>query len=215
MQVGILGGTGPAGRGLAVRAARAGHEVLLGSRDPARAAEVAASLEAAAGAGIRGVGNEDAAAAELVVAATPYHALVATCRPLREPLADKVVVSMANALVKERGEMVALVHARGSMAAALQAALPRSRVTAAFHHLPASMMEDPHSGLEADVLVCGDDAEARAVTATLVDSLDGLHAVDAGSLAQAGAIEAFTAVCITVNIRHKVHSTVRLGGLDR
>ncbi|HLK44338.1 MAG TPA: hypothetical protein VKT18_00055, partial [Acidimicrobiales bacterium] len=78
---------------------------------------------------------------------------------------------------------------------------------------PAASMEDLGSGLVADVLVCGDDPAARRTTCELVDSLDGLRAVEVGSLAQAGAIEAFTAVCITVNIRHKVHSTLRLGGL--
>lgn len=211
MQVGIIGGTGPAGRGVAVRAALAGHEVLLGSREHDRAVEVVASL--AVPRGITGCANDVAATAELVVVATPWDALLATVRPLREALSAKVVVSMANALVRQRGEMAAVIPSRGSMAAELQAALPDARVTGAFHHLPASLMEDPASGLVADVLVCGDDASARAATCALVDSLDGLRAVDAGSLSQAGPIEAFTAVCITVNIRHKVHSTLRLGGL--
>lgn len=151
--------------------------------------------------------------ADLVVAATPWDALIATMRPFADALVDKVVISMANALVRERGEMVAILPARGSMAAALQAALPRSKVTAAFHHLPAALMEDPESDLEADVLVCGDDKDARARTCEFVDTMAGLRAVEAGSLAQAGPMEAFTAVCITVNIRHKVHSTLRLGGL--
>ena len=99
------------------------------------------------------------------------------------------------------------------MAAQLQAAIPAARVTGALHHLPASKMEDVDSGLRADVLVCGDDAAAREVTCRFVDSIDGLRAVEVGSLAQAGAIEAFTAVCATINIRHKVHSTLLLGGL--
>lgn len=213
MQIGIVGGTGPAGRGVAVRAALAGHEVLLGSRDAQRAADVVGALHAGATGRIRGVANEDAALAELVVAATPWDAIVATMRPLAASLEGKVVVSMANALARVRGEMTALIPGRGSMAAELQAALPRSRVTGAFHHLPASLMEDPDSGLVADVLVCGDDAAARAATCEFVDSLEGLRAIDAGSLAQAGPIESFTAVCITVNIRHKVHSSLRLGGL--
>ncbi len=213
MRLGIIGGTGPAGRGLAVRAGRAGHDVLVGSRDAQRARDVVAELPGAPIPGVEGCANEDAAGAELVVAATPWDALIATMRPLAASLEDKVVVSMANALVRIRGEMNALLPGRGSMAAELQAALPRSRVTGAFHHLPAALMEDPASGLVADVLVCGDHADARAATCALVDSLEGLRAVDAGSLAQAGPIEAFTAVCITVNIRHKVHSTLRLGGL--
>ncbi|HEY8081861.1 MAG TPA: NADPH-dependent F420 reductase, partial [Acidimicrobiales bacterium] len=157
--------------------------------------------------------NEDAALAELVVVATPWDALVATVRPLATQLRDKTVLSMANALVKEGREMVAVYPARGSMAGQLQAALPDSRVTAALHHLPAAMMEDLDSGLEADVLVCGDDPAAREETCRFIDTIEGLRAVEVGSLSQAGPIEAFTAVCITVNIRHKAHTTLRLGGL--
>jgi NADPH-dependent F420 reductase len=213
MHVGILGGTGPAGRGLAVRAASAGHEVVLGSRDAGRAAEVASALSAASGLAIGGVANEDAAAAELVVVATPWDAVTATLRPLAASLDGRVVVSMVNALVKQGREMLAVMPPRGSMAAEVQAAAPGARVTAALHHLPASSMENLESGLQADVLVCGDDAEARTTTCAFVDSMPGLRAVEVGSLAQAGAIEAFTAPCITVNIRHKVHSTVLLGGL--
>lgn len=213
MRVGIIGGTGPAGRGVAVRAARAGHEVLVGSRDADRARQVVGSLEGAPVPRITGCANDVAATAELIIAATPWDAAVATAVSLRPQLEGKVVVSMANALVRVRGEMVALIPARGSMAAELQAALPAASVTGAFHHLPAALMEDLDSGLVADVLVCGDDRTARSRTCEFVDSLEGLRAVDVGSLAQAGAIEAFTAVCITVNIRHKVHSTVRLGGL--
>jgi predicted dinucleotide-binding enzyme len=86
-------------------------------------------------------------------------------------------------------------------------------VAAAFHHLPASEMENLESGLEADVLVCSDHPEASRLTCELIDQMDGLRALNAGSLNQAAAIEAFTAVCITLNIRHKVHSTLRMAGI--
>jgi hypothetical protein len=213
VQVGILGGTGPAGRGLAIRAAQAGHDVRLGSRDGERAASVARALGGDLGYELHGCSNEEAALAELVVVATPWDAVVATVHPLAAALDGKVVISMANALAKQGRELLALLPPRGSMAAQLQAAIPAARVTGALHHLPASKMEDVDSGLRADVLVCGDDAAAREVTCRFVDSIDGLRAVEVGSLAQAGAIEAFTAVCATINIRHKVHSTLLLGGL--
>ncbi|HEY5246089.1 MAG TPA: NADPH-dependent F420 reductase, partial [Acidimicrobiales bacterium] len=154
-----------------------------------------------------------AAAADLVVVATPWDGAVATVRALAEPLAGKVVVSMVNALVKEGREMLALVPPRGSMAAAVQAALPGSRVAASFHHLPASEMENLDSGLLADVLVCADDDGAREATLELVERIEGLRPLDAGSLNQAAAVEAFTAVCITLNIRHRVHSTLKLAGI--
>ena len=102
---------------------------------------------------------------------------------------------------------------RGSVAASIQAALPESLVSAAFHHLPASELEKLDTPLRADVLVCSDHGEATADTLALVHRIEGLRGVDAGDLAQAAPIEAFTAVLITVNIRHKVHATVQLSGL--
>jgi NADPH-dependent F420 reductase len=137
---------------------------------------------------------------------------VATVKPLAGALAGKVVVSMANALVKEGREFLALMPPRGSVAATLQAVLPRSLVSASFHHLPASEMEKLATPMAADVLVCSDHPEASEATVALVDRIEGLRGIDAGSLSQAAAIEAFTAVLITVNIRHKVHAAVQLSG---
>jgi len=215
MRIGILGGTGPAGRGLAVRLAVAGDQIVLGSRDADRAADVAAGLVAAwpdHTLAITGASNEDCAAADLVVMATPWDGAVATVKPLAGALAGKVVVSMANALVKEGREFLALMPPRGSVAATLQAVLPKSLVSASFHHLPASEMEKLDVAMAADVLVCSDHPEASEATVALVDRIAGLRGVDAGSLSQAAAIEAFTAVLITVNIRHKVHAAVQLAG---
>lgn len=216
MHVGILGGTGPAGRGVGVRLAEAGIEVTIGSRDAERAVGVVAELLERwpeRDLPVTGADNAGAAAADLVVVATPWDSCIPTVRSLRDALAGKVVVSMANALQKEGREMLALVPPRGSVAAAVQAALPDSRVAAAFHHLPASEMENLESGLEADVLVCSDHPEGTAATVDLVERMRGLRPLDAGSLNQAAAIEAFTAVCITLNIRHKAHSTLRLAGI--
>jgi NADPH-dependent F420 reductase len=215
MGVGIFGGTGPAGRGLAVRLAAVGEHVVIGSRDAARAEEVAGKLvEAWPGhqLAITGASNEETASSDLVVVATPWDSAIATLRPLASALEGKVVVSMANALAKEGREFLALVPPRGSVAASIQAALPKSLVSASFHHLPASEMERLTTPLVADVLVCSDHAEASDATVALVDRIEGLRGVDAGSLSQAAPIEAFTAVLITVNIRHKVHAAVQLAG---
>jgi 8-hydroxy-5-deazaflavin:NADPH oxidoreductase len=217
MDVGILGGTGPAGRGLALRLAAAGVAVGIGSRDAARAADVAAEAVAKwpgrlPGA-VTGVDNAGVAAAPLVVLATPWEAASATVRSVADALAGKVVISMANALAKEGREMLALVPPRGSVALAVQAAAPRARVAAAFHHLPAAEMADLDSGLIADVLVCSDDPDATSDTMALVERIEGLRPLDAGSLSQAAAIEAFTAVCITLNIRYRAHSTLKLAGI--
>ena len=216
MDIGIIGGTGPAGRGLALRAAMVGMSVVIGSRQAERASEVAADVASRAGAGagvITGAANEDVCGADLVVVATPWEGTIATVSPLAEALSGRVVVSMVNALVKEGRSFLALVPPRGSMAGAVQAALPSSLVSAAFHHLPASQMERPEAAVEADVLVCSDHPAATAATIALVDRIGGLRGVDAGDLAQAAAIEAFTAVLITVNIRNRAHAAVRLTGM--
>jgi 8-hydroxy-5-deazaflavin:NADPH oxidoreductase len=213
--VGILGGAGPAGRGLAARLATAGYDVVLGSRDPDRAASVAAEVVHRGSGTISSGTNEVAATASIVIVATPWEAAVSTVTPLRDALQGKVVISMVNALAKQARELVPLFPPRGSMAAEIAAALPDSFVTGAFHHLPAADMENLDSGLEADVLIVGDHAPARAATMALTDAMDGLTSVEVGSLALSGAIEAFTGVCISVNIRHRAHTTVRLEGLRR
>jgi NADPH-dependent F420 reductase len=215
MRVGILGGTGPAGRGLAVRLGAVGEEVVIGSRDAERARAVAEGLVAAWPdrlSAVEGASNDVAAAAELVVVATPWDSAVATVTALAPELEGKVVVSMANALVRQGREFLALVPPRGSVAASIQAALPRSLVSASFHHLPASEMENLDTPVVADVLVCSDHPEASSATVDLVDRIDGLRGIDAGRLDQAAPIEAFTAVLITINIRHKVHAAVQLVG---
>jgi 8-hydroxy-5-deazaflavin:NADPH oxidoreductase len=216
MRVGILGGTGPAGRGLATRLAAVGTGVVIGSRDAERAAAIVAEVRdrwPEQRLDLVGAHNAEAAAAEIVVVATPWDSAVATLRPLAPTLAGKVVVSMANALVREGKEMLALIPPRGSVAAAVQWALPESLVAAAFHHLPAGQLADLEAPLAADVLVCSDHDAATTATAALVEAIDGLRALDAGSLNQAAAIEAFTAVCVTLNLRHRAHSVLRLSGI--
>ncbi len=211
--VGVLGGTGPAGRGVAIRLASAGYDVILGSRDELRAGVTAAALVPRGPGVVRGATNEVAADCDLVIVATPYDSAVATVKALKSALAGKIVISMVNALAKEGREMVPLYPARGSMAAQLAFALPESTIVGAFHHLPASDMEDLDSDLDADVVIFSDDAPARDVVAALVNEMPGLRAIIAGSMSLASAIEAFTAVCISVNIRHKAHSYVKLAGL--
>lgn len=211
--VGILGGTGPAGRGVAVRMASCGYDVVLGSRDKDRAQATAEGLGPRGSGTVRGATNDEAAGCDLVVVATPWDSAVATVSALRTQLAGKTVISMVNALSREGRELVPIYPPRGSMAAHIAFALPESVVVGAFHHLPAAMMEDLDSGLDADVVIFADDDTARQAVADLVDGMAGLHAVVAGSMSLAGAVEAFTAVCISINIRHKAHSYVKLAGL--
>jgi NADPH-dependent F420 reductase len=211
--VGVLGGTGPAGRGVAIRLASAGYDVLLGSRDEVRAGVIAGELVPRGSGVVRGATNEAAADCALVIVATPYDSAVATVKALKSALAGKVVISMVNALAREGKEVVPLFPSRGSMAAQLAFALPESTVVGAFHHLPASEMENLDSDLDADVVIFSDDPAARETVAEVVNAMPGLRAVIAGSMSLASAVESFTAVCISINIRHKAHSYVKLAGL--
>ena len=217
VRVGILGGTGPLGRGLGVRLAAVGVDVVIGSRDAGRAEAAAAELRRAWPSkhlSVGGAGNEEAAGSDLVVLATQWDAAVTTARILEPHLRAKVVVSVANALVRQGRELHALVPARGSLAASVQAVLPGSLVAGAGHHLPAEPLADLDEDLEADVLVCADTPAAKQPAMDLFALIPGLRPLDAGSLASAGAIEAFTAVLATLNINYKARSTLRLSGLS-
>jgi len=216
VKVGIIGGTGPAGRALAVRLAASGATVVLGSRDAHRAAEVAAELRSrwpGHDLAIEGATNEDAADGEITVLATVTDAAVPTALALAGRLAGRVMVSMANGMSRVGKEFQPTLPARGSIAATLQAALPEVKVTAAFHHLPAGRFAEIDRAIISDVLVCADDEGAGEATIGLVESIPGLRGVRAGSLASATAIEALTAVLVNVNMRYRAHTTLRIVGL--
>ncbi len=216
MDVGIIGGTGPAGRALALRLAASGNAVVVGSRSAERAAEVVAELALAwpeRELPLSGRTNADACRQEIVVLATPWDAAAATARDLRHELEGRVLVSMVNALQRIGREFHALVPARGSIAATLQAELPATDVAIAFQHLPARKLAAIDESMTADVLVCADRREAAEATARLVESVPGLRALQAGGLASAGPVESLTAVLLNVNLRYKAEVALRATGL--
>jgi NADPH-dependent F420 reductase len=216
--VSILGGTGALGRGLAARLARAGHPVVLGSRDAARAREAATELAAAIGGGVRidGAANEEAAAAgDIVLLATPWDETGASIAALAEQLAGRLVVSCINPLGFDKDGPHGLAVPEGSAAEQVAALLPASTVTAAFHHLSAPSLANLDKDLSGeDVLVCGDDAAARARVAELAAAVTGRPGVDVGALRQARVLEPFTAVLIAVNKRYKTRAGVLLTHVD-
>jgi NADPH-dependent F420 reductase len=217
VRVGILGGTGPAGKALAARLASAGVDVVIGSRSRERGEEMCEELRAkwpGRGLSLTGAENADAAGADMVVVATPWDAAAVTAASMAEHLSGKVVISMANALARLGKEFVPLVPGRGSITAGVQAAVPQALVAGAFHHLPAHSLADLDHILESDVLICADHAEAVTATSDLVARVPGLRPVHAGSLAAAAPVEAFTAVLLEVNVRYKTRAAIRLTGLD-
>ncbi|MEZ5216702.1 MAG: NADPH-dependent F420 reductase [Ilumatobacteraceae bacterium] len=216
MQIGILGGTGPAGTALGARLASVGYHVVLGSRSKYRAMEARddlldrwPDLDLSIEAG----DNETAAAAHVVVLATPWDSAATTATSVAEHLAGKVVISMANALVRLGSEFHPLVPPRGSVAAHIQAAVPAARVVAALHHLPAKELGHLGEPIDSDVLICSDDPSATKVVSEIVHQIPGCRPLDAGELQNATAIEAFTAVLLQLNIRYKTRVAPKLTGI--
>ncbi len=214
LTVGILGGTGPQGRGLAYRLARAGQQVVLGSRDAERGGAVAAELAELPGARAGVVGGGDnavAAGADVVIAALPYEGHAETLLSLREQLAGRIVVDCVNPLGFDKAGPYALAVPEGSAAQQAAGLLPDSRVTAAFHHVSAVLLADPKvDEVDTDVLVLGDDREATNLVQALAGRIAGMRGVYAGRLRNAGQVEALTANLIAVNKRYKAHTGIRV-----
>ena len=216
MRIGILGGTGPAGTALAARLASIGYDVVIGSRSKYRAMEARdeqlSKFPQLAGRLSCG-DNADASDCDIVVIATPWDSAATTVQENEEALAGKIVISMANALVRVAGEFQPLLPPRGSVAAHIQAAVPRSRVVAALHHLPAKELGHLGEPIDSDVLICSDDSEALGTVSEIVGRIPGCRPLDAGQLSNATAIEAFTAVLLQLNVRYKTRVAPKLTGI--
>ena len=217
MQIGILGGTGPLGSALGARLAASRLSVGLGSRDVSKAREVVSNLAQRwpeVDGYLSGVDNDEAARAQIVFVAVPWDAMVRLIEPLEHVLQGKIVVSMANALVKVGDEFAALGLPRGSAAQLLQAKLPSAMVVAALHHVPARALANLSRPVEVDTLVAADSSGARNQVAGVLSRIPGLRVLEAGSLAQAPAIEAMTAVLLNVNLRYRATASLRLTGVE-
>lgn len=216
MHIAVLGGTGPAGRALAARLASVGFDVVIGSRSKSRALEVRDELVAKwpdRSLPIDAAENHQAAEADLVIIATPWDAAAATALSVEAQLRGKVVVSMANALARVGHEFQPLVPPRGSVAASVQAAVPRAHVAAAFHHLPARELAALDHPLDSDVLICSDHHPATEATAEVAGRIPGLRPLDAGELSNAAPIEAFAAVLLQLNARYRTRVAIKLTGI--
>jgi hypothetical protein len=205
VRIAIVGGTGPFGRALATRLAGTEHEVVIGSRDPERAAAAAAEVAA------EGAANEEAVhSADLVVLATKAEAVLATARDLRAAIGATPVLSVASELhfgpdgVKPTPEA-------SSLAERLEAELD-GPVVAGLHSLAASTLGGGEAP-EEDAFVCGDDADVKALALDVAAALVSGRALDAGPLASARALEGMTAVIVNLNKRYRGHAGIRVTGL--
>jgi 8-hydroxy-5-deazaflavin:NADPH oxidoreductase len=214
--IAVIGGTGPQGRGLAYRWAKHGHRVLIGSRSAERAAATAEEiLGRLPDAEVSGAANADAAvSADVVVLAVPYDGHDDLVTALADRLAGKIVISCVNPLGFDKQGPYGLDVPGGSAAETTAALVPSARVVGAFHHVSAVSLWGEAEFLDhEDVLVCGDDADAKAVVVELARAITSRDGVDAGRLRMARQLEPLTAVLISVNKRYKTRSGIAVSGI--
>jgi hypothetical protein len=217
--IAILGGTGPAGTGLALRWARAQESIIIGSRDAQRARDVAAVIRGKVGFGAQVSGMENSAAcaaADILMLTVPFDGQAALLKQL------KPVISEGSILIDATVPLAAAVGGRASRtlgvwqgSAAQQTAelVPKGvSVVAAFHNISADLLNGD-APLDCDVIVCSDDPDAAQLTRELAAKIPGVRAIDGGKLENARTIEQITALLIGLNIRHKGHAGIRITGL--
>ena len=210
MSIGILGGTGAEGRGLAHRFALAGNPVIIGSRSAERAAAAAQGLGGELG--IRGMANPNAAeSADVVIVAVPWDGHRALLGSLIKQLAGKIVIDCVNPMGFDERGAYPLAVAEGSAAQQAAAILPDSVVVGAFHHVSAVLLLYPAvSRVDQDVLVLGDNRQATDLVQALAARIPGARGVYAGRLRNCGQVEALTANLVSINRRYKAHAGLRV-----
>jgi NADPH-dependent F420 reductase len=219
LTVGVLGGTGPQGRGLALRLAAVGQRVLLGSREADRATEVAgevavraASIATDEDVSVRGGSNADVAdAADVLIVAVPFAGHAATVASLAGPLAGKVVVDCVVPMGFDEFGAYVLDVPEGSVTEQAASLLPDSQVVGAFHHVSAVLLEDlSRPSVDSDVMVVGDVRAATDLVQALADRLPGMRGVYVGRLRNARQVEALTINLVSINRRYKAHAGIRI-----
>jgi 8-hydroxy-5-deazaflavin:NADPH oxidoreductase len=210
--IGIVGGTGKEGSALARRWSQAGREVIVGSRDPARAEAVAEEVAAVTGSQVRGLGNADAcAAAGIVVVATPFEGLAETITGCAAQVAGKLVVSAVIPLQVTDGRFTCQLVPEGSAAQLVAARAPQARVAAALHNVSHQILADLGREIEEDIPFTAGDQDVDAVRALCADL--GARGVHVGGLHLAPYLEGYTAVLLSVNRLYRTQAGVRFTGL--
>lgn len=214
MKIGIVGGTGREGRGLGVRWAKAGHDVFIGSRQTEKGVAKAAEFANEFGVSLQGADNVAACEhGDLIVVTVPYSAHRATFESIKDAVGDKVIVDITVPLQPPKVRSVNLPEGQAAALEARTYLADGARLVAALHHISSEHLSDPGHVFDCDVLVCGDDKEARATVIEVIGDL-GLRGVDAGVLKNAVALESLTPVLLHINRRYKsVGSGIRITGI--
>jgi 8-hydroxy-5-deazaflavin:NADPH oxidoreductase len=217
--IAVIGGTGPAGRGLALRWARAGETIIIGSRDAERARQAAAAIQQKLGgqASISGMENGEAcAAADILMLTVPFEGQAALLKQLKPAItAGSILIDATVPLAASVGGRASRTLGVWQGSAAQQTAelVPREvSVVAAFHNVSAELLEGD-APLDCDVIVCSDDPDAAQLTRELAAKIPGVRALDGGKLENSRTVEQITALLIGMNLRHKGHAGIRITGL--
>jgi NADPH-dependent F420 reductase len=212
----FIGGTGPEGLGLAARFAAAGHDIVIGSRVLERAQKAAAKVTARVPkARVASALNEEAVRrGDIVFVTIPFSGHRDTLEALAPAIGSRMVVDVVAPVSFEGGKIVAIAVPEGSAAQQAQALLPQSKVVAAFHHLDAGRLMRVERPMEADVLVCSDDQEAKERVMALAEKIEGVRALDGGSLANSRYLEEFTALLLNLNKIYKAHTSLKIAGIS-
>ena len=212
--IGIIGGTGPEGKGLAARFARAGMEVLIGSRSAERGEEAAKDIREHAGGNVRGAANADAArASEIVVVTLPYSGQAETLVALQDDIGSRIVISTVVPMVFSPGKVEMLRLEDGSAAEEAQRLLPEASVVGAFQNLAARKLFDVEHPLEADVIVTSDNKEALREVIWLTEQMPNLRGINGGPLAASHYVEGITTLLVHINRNYKTESSVKIVGV--
>ena len=217
--IAIIGGTGPAGMGVALRWARAGETIIIGSRDAQRAQQTAAAIQQKAGPQARVSGMENSAAcaaADILVLTVPFEGHAALLKQLKPAITEgSILIDATVPLAASVGGRASRTLGVWQGSAAQQTAelIPKEvSVVAAFHNLSADLLGGD-APLDCDVIVCSDDPDAAQLTRELAAKIPGVRAIDGGKLENARIVEQITALLIGLNIRHKGHAGIRITGL--
>ncbi len=211
----FIGGTGPEGLGLAMRFAKSGHAVYIGSRDEERAAEAVAKVQEAVPEGevYGGLNWDGAERAEVVFITVPADAHEDTLTSLVEAIGDKTVVDVVVPMVWDKDGPRAIAVEQGSAAEQARALLPKAKVVSAFHHLDSSSLQKLSTPMQGDVIVCSDHRGAKKRVMELVEEIEYVRALDGGGLANSRYTEQWTVLLLHINRIYKAHSGVRVVGV--
>ncbi len=219
MKISLLGGTGDIAEGLVLRWSKAGHEIFVGSRSQEKADTITAGyIEKLKALGVepnvRGMDNASAAASsEVIVISIPPEYAADTIGAIKDSIKDQIVITPVVPMAKEGKTFLFSPPSCGSSALEIREKLPNTaRLVSAYHNLPAKGLSNVDKDLNADVVICGDDDEAKRVVAKLTEDLSGLRCLDAGPLEVSPMIEAITPLIVNLNIRHKKHFSVKFVG---